>query len=662
MRKILLSLVFIIIVVGVVLSQQKKMPVLTQTTSGVNQSLLTQDYAICFGQTMKLWMSNRGCFGINALGDGIGGCNGMGLEYPAGSNIEHLFGAGLWIGAIIDTSTDNTPKKVKAVTTAYEGWNFPLFEMYGSPDGRDSFFTTSIDNPDGRNQLHFDDDGDGRTDEDELDGVDNDNDGRIDEDFGAVSEQDAYVSYSDTIKSPPQSGHVPLGIKVWQKAYSWKNSIKDPILPIEFYIVNVGTKTLDSVYVGFFADLDLDSWCNYICIESSGFLADVRTGYTLNLEDRFVTPMGVTILEPPRPFDSLKFNFRAFFGNESPNSDEMRYEFMSEGVITPDQFPSIGDTRFLISFGPIRNFKPGDTLHFSIAFVSGFGIRQGDIRNPSHSLYDNAARALALYDRKFTTAPTPPSPPLKVTTEFNKVTLDWKWRPGEPRFNPLDTWDSRNNFLSSLPDSHWRRRNPPPFVLDSTGGRVFEGFRLYRSEYPEFDSTKFVLLRQYDVVDEIDTNYQTGLQYTYVDSLLSPGRTYWYSVTSYSIPDINVVQYVDTNRVIRTKRVNALNSRESVIRENATAVTVSKEFRLYQSYPNPFNSSTKIIYEIPLKNNVSLAIYDVLGRQIAHLVDEFKFPGRHEVEWDASALASGVYFYQMRAGNFVDTKKLLLIR
>lgn len=624
---------------------------------------LTQDYAICFGLNMRLWMSNRGVFGINAKGDGIGGCNWMGLEYPVGSNIEHLFGAGLWIGAIVDTSTDGIPRKVRAVTTAYEGWSLPLFEMYGRPDGRDSFFTTSIDAPDGRNQLHFDDDSDGRIDEDELDAVDNDNDGRIDEDFGAVSELDAYVSYSDTIKSPPLSGHVPLGIKVWQKAYSWKDKIKAPILPIEFYVINIGTKILDSVYLGFFADLDLDSWCNFYCTESSGFLVDVRTGYTMNIADTFVTPMGVTLLKVPRPLDSLKFNFRAFFGEESPNSDERRYEFLSQGIITPDQFPSFGDTRFLISVGPLREFTPGDTLSFVIAFVSGFGVKVNDIRNPSNSLYDNAARALALYERKFTTPPTPPSPPLRITREFNKVTLDWKWYPGDPRFNPLDTWDAQDNFLSSLPDTHWRRRNPLPFAEDTSGGRVFEGFRLYRSESAEFDPEKFVFLAQYDIIDDVDMTYQIGLQYSYVDSNLSIGKTYWYAVTSYSIPEITIVTVPDSSGTgYRQQRLYSPYIRESRLQENAVMVTIEKDYQLLQAYPNPFNTGTTITYDLPRSEYVHLKVYNVLGQEVARLVDEPKTVGRHRLIWDASALASGVYFYKIRAGSFTDTKKLLLIR
>ena len=86
------------------------------------------------------------------------------------------------------------------------------------------------------------------------------------------------------------------------------------------------------------------------------------------------------------------------------------------------------------------------------------------------------------------------------------------------------------------------------------------------------------------------------------------------------------------------------------------------KYRLQQNYPNPFNPTTKMRYELPKRSNVSLKIYDILGRQVAVLVDEEKAAGRYEVRWDAGGIASGVYFYRIRTGNFVETKKLILLR
>ena len=94
-----------------------------------------------------------------------------------------------------------------------------------------------------------------------------------------------------------------------------------------------------------------------------------------------------------------------------------------------------------------------------------------------------------------------------------------------------------------------------------------------------------------------------------------------------------------------------------------------KEFFLYQNYPNPFNPSTKISYTIPASPNpseggalVQLKIYNILGNEIATLVDEYKPAGSYEVEYDASKLSNGVYCYQLRAGAFIETKKMVLLR
>ena len=96
-----------------------------------------------------------------------------------------------------------------------------------------------------------------------------------------------------------------------------------------------------------------------------------------------------------------------------------------------------------------------------------------------------------------------------------------------------------------------------------------------------------------------------------------------------------------------------------------------QEFMLAQNYPNPFNPTTTIKYEIPIvetlrATSVLLKVYDVLGNEVATLVNEEKQPGSYEVEFQSAVgnrqLASGVYFYQLRAGNFVQTKKFILLK
>jgi hypothetical protein len=86
------------------------------------------------------------------------------------------------------------------------------------------------------------------------------------------------------------------------------------------------------------------------------------------------------------------------------------------------------------------------------------------------------------------------------------------------------------------------------------------------------------------------------------------------------------------------------------------------ECSLLQNYPNPFNPSTTIRYALPRRSRVTLSVYNTLGQVVAPLVQEEQEPGYHDVRFDASGLASGVYFYRLTAGSFVETRKLMILR
>jgi len=89
---------------------------------------------------------------------------------------------------------------------------------------------------------------------------------------------------------------------------------------------------------------------------------------------------------------------------------------------------------------------------------------------------------------------------------------------------------------------------------------------------------------------------------------------------------------------------------------------IPKEFVLYQNYPNPFNPTTTIRFSLPQRDHVVLKVFDVLGREMTTLVNGELNPGEHTVVFNAKGLPSGVYFYQLRAGIFIQTKKMLIIK
>jgi hypothetical protein len=93
-----------------------------------------------------------------------------------------------------------------------------------------------------------------------------------------------------------------------------------------------------------------------------------------------------------------------------------------------------------------------------------------------------------------------------------------------------------------------------------------------------------------------------------------------------------------------------------------TGTEVPMKYGLEQNYPNPFNPSTTIKFSIPKGGYVEMKLYDILGREVATLVSDPFTAGTYSVEFDASMLSSGVYFYKITAGDFTDTKKMVLIK
>ena len=122
----------------------------------------------------------------------------------------------------------------------------------------------------------------------------------------------------------------------------------------------------------------------------------------------------------------------------------------------------------------------------------------------------------------------------------------------------------------------------------------------------------------------------------------------------------NIYAGLDVNGVWKSS-VSVLTSVKS------SSSSLFDNFSLDQNYPNPFNPTTKIKYSIPHVEtgyipSINLKVYDILGREVASLVNETKAPGNYELTFDASKLSSGIYFYRLTAGNFIQTKKMILLK
>jgi photosystem II stability/assembly factor-like uncharacterized protein len=130
----------------------------------------------------------------------------------------------------------------------------------------------------------------------------------------------------------------------------------------------------------------------------------------------------------------------------------------------------------------------------------------------------------------------------------------------------------------------------------------------------------------------------------------TPATTYWYQVRSAAV----------SNKVTRNSAVGQ--DSKIGIAEGLFTDLLPKETKLYENYPNPFNPATTLKYSLAEDLFVSIKVYDVLGREVKSLVDEFQEAGYKSVTFDAGNLPSGVYYYRMTAGKYTDIKKMLLLR
>ena len=314
-------------------------------------------------------------------------------QWPAGSGVEYLYIAGLWVGAklsgmpVVSTSAFDygefmpTNIDIDRIYESYEG-AIGGMRIPGLPD----------------------DDRDGMADEDWLNGRDDDSDGRIDEDFAAISKQmfSCWFTDDDPKTLRISAEHTPLGLLVRQESYQWDEDKFDDFIGVQYWITNYGSKFLEDVYIGFMADGDvgpriLDDiatddgtglWEGTVCPRRGNVEVPVRisVAYFYDVDgDNGMTPgyFGIVFLghdtdplgdKAPRKIGLTCYqNFAgelAFENGGDPNNDSERYLLMSSG--NKDRNGEVPrDYRMLMSVGPFLSMPPDCTMVLQVALVCG---------------------------------------------------------------------------------------------------------------------------------------------------------------------------------------------------------------------------------------------------------------------------------------------------
>jgi hypothetical protein len=192
----------------------------------------------------------------------------------------------------------------------------------------------------------------------------------------------------------------------------------------------------------------------------------------------------------------------------------------------------------------------------------------------------------------------------------------------------------------------------PVELVSFTGTAGDQEARLNWVTGSESDNSHFYLIRSTDnrnyiriSNDIVGTNSPSGGSYFYLDRNLVNGTTYYYKLVDV---DINGVPNINGNVV--------------EVMPNSTSNMIPSAYSLHQNYPNPFNPNTSIAYDLSEAGHVTLTVFDVLGREVMTLVNENQTAGSYSVEFNASTLSSGIYFYQLKVNDFTDMKKMVVMK
>jgi hypothetical protein len=600
-----------------------------------NMSLTVSNFGM-FGHGFKLWPQQPSC------------------QYPKGSGIEHLWGAGLWVGAMkngqisVSTGADLAPS-VSGFYVGAEGYEYTnnlssiVIEKSSLPDSR--FYT-----------------------------------------LDAVSHQDFIADFTDANQIIPGTTNVipkhdyPLNITVHQETYAWNFSFADNFVILNFWIKNSGKDLLENVYIGLWADPVIRNTnvtpptvgSPFYTHAGNGYIDSMKMSYTFDYDgDPGLTDsyLGMKILGTSPIQKNTIYNSWGFHNTSdpvffAPADDIARYQKLSGGLL-PNDIATLRlqgkNALVLLSTGPFTSIKPGDSVNFVVGLIcakkSGTSPASMDLFEQESNLIMGANWAQKAYngedrnnnglqdpDEIWTNGgkprryflPAPPNPPrVKIIPDNQKVILYWD-KIAEESVDPI------------------------------SNKKDFEGYRIYGTN-PGHDLSEaedvlgsLILLGEFDRSDD-DVSYNTGFGKIKMNQPQKfPGDTvsYWYK---FEVPNcLNGWQYIYTVTAFDSgdPTIN-LESLESSKIQNLTRVVpgtlpLATSTQKVSVYPNPYYANAywdgrterdRKLYFNNLPANCIVRVYTLSG----DLVDEFEHHSNYsgnDINWfhkysDGSQIMTG---------------------
>ncbi len=222
----------------------------------------------------------------------------------------------------------------------------------------------------------------------------------------------------------------------------------------------------------------------------------------------------------------------------------------------------------------------------------------------------------------------------------------------EPEHLPEKTFDGLG-YNSGDPTSRWAGNNLPQWIGYDLGNSIM--LNKTRIQFYKWNEGR---IYTYSIMVSTDS-----INWTSVKQNILSSNTEWTEENFEPVPARYIRIIVHSNNqndwasLWETEFYGQL-----IVSGNENNNVKPTDFSLEQNFPNPFNPSTKIIWQSPVGSHQTIKVFDILGNEIATLVDEYKEPGRYEVEFDASNLSSGIYIYRLQTEGYISTRKMILLR